>query len=75
MVPRLAVTGFTYSQTFLINAAVTYLETPVRLRNVNHAYGLIGATVSSKRNVIFRILLTQSGFDISWNRNFNKVIL
>jgi hypothetical protein len=44
MPPRLAITGFTYSQTFLINAAISYLETPAPLRNVNHAYGLIGAT-------------------------------
>jgi hypothetical protein len=42
--PRMAITGFTYSQTFLINAAISYLETPAPLRNVNHAYGLIGAT-------------------------------
>jgi hypothetical protein len=44
MPARLAITGFTYSQTFLINAAIAYLETPPPLRNVNHAYGLIGAT-------------------------------
>jgi hypothetical protein len=44
MPPRLAITGFTYSQTFLINAAIRYLETPAPLRNTNHAYGLIGAT-------------------------------
>jgi ATP-binding cassette subfamily C (CFTR/MRP) protein 1 len=44
MPPRLTITGFTYSQTFLINAAIAYLETPAPLRNVNHAYGLIGAT-------------------------------
>jgi ATP-binding cassette, subfamily C (CFTR/MRP), member 1 len=42
--PRLAVSGFTYAQTFLITAAIVYLELPSELRNVNHAYGLIGAT-------------------------------
>jgi hypothetical protein len=44
MPPRLAITGLTYSQTFLINAAIGYLDTPAPLRNINHAYGLIGAT-------------------------------
>jgi ATP-binding cassette, subfamily C (CFTR/MRP), member 1 len=44
MPARLAITGFTYSQTFLINAAISYLETPAPLRNINHAYGLIAAT-------------------------------
>jgi hypothetical protein len=44
MPSRLAIIGFTYSQTFLINAAISYLETPAPLRDVNHAYGLIGAT-------------------------------
>jgi ATP-binding cassette subfamily C (CFTR/MRP) protein 1 len=44
MPPRLCVTGFTYAQTFLINAAINYLEYPAPLRNVNHAYGLVGAT-------------------------------
>jgi hypothetical protein len=75
MVPRLAVTGFTYSQTFLISAAVTYLETPRQLRNINHAYGLIGATASSKRTIFLIIVLTELGLDISWNRSFYKVIL
>ena len=42
--PRLAITGFTYAQTFLITAAINYLELPASFRNVNHAYGLIGAT-------------------------------
>ena len=42
--PRLALTGFTYAQTFLITAAINYLELPSQLRDINHAYGLIGAT-------------------------------
>jgi hypothetical protein len=42
--PRLGITGFTYAQTFLITAAINYLELPAGLRNKNHAYGLIGAT-------------------------------
>jgi hypothetical protein len=32
-----------YAQTFLITDSILYLETPSPLRNVNHAYGLIGA--------------------------------
>jgi ATP-binding cassette subfamily C (CFTR/MRP) protein 1 len=54
MVPRLGVTGFSYSQTFLINVAVNYLDTPLVLRKVNHAYGLIGATVRHKRKIASR---------------------
>jgi ATP-binding cassette, subfamily C (CFTR/MRP), member 1 len=33
-----------YSQAFLITAAVEFLERPVSQRDVNDAYGLIGAT-------------------------------
>jgi ATP-binding cassette subfamily C (CFTR/MRP) protein 1 len=73
MVPRLAVTGFTYSQTFLINSAVDYLETPSALRNINHAYGLIAATASSTSTSILITLLTELGVDISRNCTFNKV--
>jgi ATP-binding cassette subfamily C (CFTR/MRP) protein 1 len=36
--------AFKFSQTFLITAAISYLETPIKQRNQNHAYGLIGAT-------------------------------
>jgi hypothetical protein len=33
-----------YSQTFLITAAVKFLEEPTSQRNMNYAYGLTGAT-------------------------------
>jgi hypothetical protein len=33
-----------YSQTFLITAAVKFLEIPASQRDMNHAYGFIGAT-------------------------------
>jgi hypothetical protein len=35
--------AISYAETFLITAAINYLETPPQIRNVNHAYGLIGA--------------------------------
>jgi hypothetical protein len=41
--PRAALIGFKFSQTFLITAAIKYLDTPSEKRNINHAYGLIGA--------------------------------
>ena len=44
ILPRLGISGFTYAQTFLITAAINYLELPAGLRDKNHAYGLIGAT-------------------------------
>ncbi|KAF2434238.1 P-loop containing nucleoside triphosphate hydrolase protein [Tothia fuscella] len=43
VLPRLAMIGFSYSQSFLIPAAINYLNTPTEQRNRNHAYGLIGA--------------------------------
>ncbi|KAF2663667.1 hypothetical protein BT63DRAFT_465330 [Microthyrium microscopicum] len=43
VLPRLAIIGFTYAQSFLIPAAINYLETPSNERNHNHAYGLLGA--------------------------------
>ena len=43
MLPRIAMIGFNYSQTFLITATINYLETPAVRRDINHAYGLIGA--------------------------------
>jgi hypothetical protein len=45
IVPRAACIGFTYAQTFLITAAIKYLEEPTQLKNQNHAYGLIGAAI------------------------------
>jgi ATP-binding cassette subfamily C (CFTR/MRP) protein 1 len=41
--PRAAMIAISYAQTFLITAAINYLETPAAKRNKNHAYGLIGA--------------------------------
>jgi ATP-binding cassette subfamily C (CFTR/MRP) protein 1 len=41
--PRAGMIAISYAQTFLINDAITYLETPAPLRDVRHAYGLIGA--------------------------------
>ncbi|KAF2671106.1 P-loop containing nucleoside triphosphate hydrolase protein [Microthyrium microscopicum] len=43
VIPRAAMIAISYAQTFFITAAINYLETPPALRNVNHAYGLIGA--------------------------------
>jgi hypothetical protein len=45
VIPRLCVIAFSYSQTFLINASITYLDTPTASRDKNHAYGLIGAAI------------------------------
>ena len=42
--PRLTSIAFNYAQPFLIAAAIKYLETSVNNRNIDHAYGLIGAT-------------------------------
>jgi hypothetical protein len=41
--PRAGMIAISYAQTFLINDAINYLETPRQLRDVRHAYGLIGA--------------------------------
>jgi ATP-binding cassette subfamily C (CFTR/MRP) protein 1 len=41
--PRAGMIAISYAQTFLINDAISYLETPAPLRDVRHAYGLIGA--------------------------------
>lgn len=35
--------GFAFAQTFFITAIIKYLELPQLDREVNHAYGLIGA--------------------------------
>jgi ATP-binding cassette subfamily C (CFTR/MRP) protein 1 len=43
--PRAATIAFKYSQTFLLNDAVSYLAKPSAKRNKNDAYGLIGAAV------------------------------
>jgi ATP-binding cassette, subfamily C (CFTR/MRP), member 1 len=41
--PRAGMIAISYAQTFLITAAIIYLETPAPLRDVRHAYGLIAA--------------------------------
>jgi ATP-binding cassette, subfamily C (CFTR/MRP), member 1 len=43
-VPRAAWIALSYSQIFLISAAVKFLEIPVDERHMDTAYGLIGAT-------------------------------
>lgn len=43
--PRLARIAFSYSQTFVLGAAIRYLEMPRHEKDINHAYGLIGATL------------------------------
>lgn len=42
---RLALTGFTYAQPFLITTAVNYVQGPVGKENDDVGYGLIGATI------------------------------
>ncbi|GKZ18500.1 hypothetical protein AbraIFM66951_003380 [Aspergillus brasiliensis] len=42
--PRLAVTGFTFCQAFLIQSVLHFLENKAEESN-NHGYGLIGATI------------------------------
>jgi hypothetical protein len=44
LLPRAAMIGFNFSQAFLINDAIAYLEKPVSQRDQNRAYGLIGVT-------------------------------
>jgi hypothetical protein len=41
---RLAVIAGNYSRTFVMMAAIRYLETPAHERNTNYAYGLVAAT-------------------------------
>lgn len=43
--PRIALTGFTFCQPFLINSTLSYLSEPSATRNPSTGYGLIGATV------------------------------
>jgi hypothetical protein len=43
--PRACFIALNYSQTFLLNDAVSYLVKPPQLRNKNNAYGMIGAAV------------------------------
>lgn len=45
VLPRAAMVAFIYSQTFLIEATISYLEKPVDQRSITHANGLIGAAV------------------------------
>ena len=48
IIARLAVTAFSFTQPFLANAALTYLQsggTPEHPLSLNYGYGLIGATV------------------------------
>ena len=44
IVPRLALIGFTFSQPFLINSVLKWLETPMSASSANYGYGLIVAT-------------------------------
>ncbi|KAK2026621.1 hypothetical protein LX32DRAFT_729954 [Colletotrichum zoysiae] len=44
VVPRLAVTGFTFAQSFLVTALLNYLEHG-KNRPASHGYGLLGACV------------------------------
>lgn len=44
IVPRLALIGFTFSQPFLINRVLKWLETPTNATSAHNGYGLIGAT-------------------------------
>lgn len=43
--PRIALIGFTFSQPFLINSMLSYLDEPAETRNSSIGYGLIGATI------------------------------
>lgn len=45
VVPRLAMIGFAFSQPFLINSTLSFLERPSPNREENVGYGLIGATI------------------------------
>ncbi len=44
IVPRLALIGFSFSQPFLINRVLKWLENPPSAASANYGYGLIGAT-------------------------------
>ena len=44
ILPRLALIGFTFSQPFLINSILNWLETPFHATSANKGYGLIGAS-------------------------------
>ena len=44
IVPRLALIGFSFSQSFLINSILKWLETPMSATSADYGYGLIGAT-------------------------------
>ena len=44
MIPRLAVTGFTFAQSFLATALLNYLDSD-ETTPVSHGYGLLGACV------------------------------
>jgi len=61
--------AFTYAQTFLITAAIKFLETPAGRRNRNHAYGLMGAVALIYFGIAFstaafwqRVLRLTAGF-------------
>lgn len=43
--PRIVGLTFTYSITFVMGAAINYLERPSDERDTNYAYGLIAATL------------------------------
>jgi ATP-binding cassette, subfamily C (CFTR/MRP), member 1 len=45
VIPRLALTGFNYSQPFLLNRAIDLSQQPVNKSSKNAGYGLIGAYV------------------------------
>lgn len=44
ILPRLALIGFTFSQPFLINSILKWLETAIDANSADNGYGLIGAT-------------------------------
>jgi hypothetical protein len=43
VLPRLAYTGFIFSQPFLVHRVLTFIEEPEDINSKNIAYGLIGA--------------------------------
>ncbi|TVY94269.1 ABC transporter, partial [Lachnellula willkommii] len=45
VIPRLALTGFNYSQPFLLNRAIDLSQQPVNRDTTNDGYGLIGAYI------------------------------
>lgn len=44
ILPRLALIGFTFSQPFLVNRILKWLQTPVDIASANKGFGVIGAT-------------------------------